>query len=64
MKPTAAITGPMMSGSLAPYRVTNPPAHRDSRNVMTNGANALPVAVGLYQRKREEVQRPTETRVE
>src|SRR5215212_1947157 len=45
-KPVAAITGPMMSGSLAPYRVTKPPAHRDIRNVMmTNGRKAPPAAV-------------------
>ena len=42
----SSLTGPMMSGSLAPYRVTSPPAHRDIRNVMiTNGRNELPAAV-------------------
>jgi hypothetical protein len=46
IKPVATITGPMTSGSLAPYRVTSPPAHRDIRNVMiTNGKNELPAAV-------------------
>src|SRR5918993_1072850 len=45
-KPVAATSGPMMSGNLAPYRVTKPPAPREIRNVMmTNGTNELPAAV-------------------
>ena len=63
--PAAAIAGPMMSGSLAPYLVTSPPAHRDIKNVMiTNGRNELPAAVDLYECEGEEVQSPAESRVE
>ena len=48
-KPNAAITGPMISGSLGPYRATRPPDQRESMNISRiRGSTAAPVAVAEY----------------
>src|SRR5579859_1886419 len=41
--PDAATKGPIISGSLAPYRATSPPDHRESIKISTiKGSNAAP----------------------
>ena len=44
--PEAAISGPMIRGSLGPYRETRPPDQRERRNISRiKGREAAPVAV-------------------
>src|SRR5947207_12987757 len=45
--PIPAMIGPMTKGRREPYRLTNPPDQRESKNMIKmNGSDAAPAAVG------------------